>query len=115
MPNYIKTRDYKMVILGYQNTAHDEKRSFSYTRIDVSIARILNYGAVQRRNVVGRSGTECTATDGVRHGLLECVQDCEYTNTEKRQHSTDVICYVINSAHIYAYIYIEQKMCIVQY
>ena len=25
MPNYIKTHDYKMVILVYKNTAHDEK------------------------------------------------------------------------------------------
>jgi hypothetical protein len=49
-----------------------KKRSYLYAIIAISIARILEYGAMPRRNVVGRSGTKCTATDGVRHGLLEC-------------------------------------------
>ena len=49
-----------------------KKRSYSYTTIVISINRILEYGAMPRRNVVGRSDTECTATDSVQHGLLEC-------------------------------------------
>ncbi len=63
-----------------------KKRSFSYTRIAISIARILKYGAMQRRNVVGRSGTECTATDGVQHGLLECYKIAS-TPTQKNDNT----------------------------
>ena len=61
-----------------------------------------------RRNVVGRSGPECTATDGVRDGLLECYKiACTPTQKNDNTHSTYVI---TNSAHIYTDRYIEQKV-----
>jgi hypothetical protein len=63
------------------------------------------------RNVVGRSGTECTATDGVRLGLLECYKIAS-TPTEKNENTQRMSYAMLLTQPTYIHTYTLNRKCV---